>query len=135
MFICDIFYLLIKTIYLFKKCFFEDKNLDISPIELSYINNNKIMIKNKNIIKLGYLNEALNFSIQYIFYYFSNEIAVSEINYLKNDDINDYIKDRRCKPDIYNFQIMKKNFNEIGKLNIIKNNEAKKKTKQNTLKF
>ena len=93
------------------------------------------MIKNKNIIKLGYLNEALNFSIQYIFYYFSNEIAVSEINYLKNDDINDYIKDRRCKPDIYNFQIMKKNFNEIGKLNIIKNNEAKKKTKQNTLKF
>ena len=123
----EIYYIIpSEIIEAIKSCFFENKNLDISPVELSYINNNKIMIKNKNIIKLGNLNETLNFSIQYIFNYFSIEIAKSEMDYLKNNDINDYIKDRRCKPDIHNFQTMKKNFKEIGKLNIIKNIEVKK---------
>ena len=123
----EIYYIIpSEIIEAIKSGFFENKNLDISPVELSYINNNKIMIKNKNIIKLGNLNETLNFSIQYIFNYFSIEIAKSEMDYLKNNDINDYIKDRRCKPDIHNFQIMKKNFKEIGKLNIIKNIEVKK---------
>ena len=122
-----------------KNSFFEGKNIDknISTIKLSYINNNTIIITNENIIKVGILDEAFKFKIQYIFSFYSNEIANSEIFYLKKKDIdiNNYIKERGCKPDIYKIQIMKKrlefSFQEIGKLTIIKNIDAKKEIKEN----
>ena len=59
--------------------------------------------------------------MKYIFNYFSDEIANSEINYLIKDDIKDYINQRGCRPDNYETQILKikdsgNTYKEIGRL-------------------
>ena len=121
-----------------KNCFFEGEKLNISPIESLYLLEDKIIIKNKNIIKFGNLDSSFKLTIEYIFNYYSEEIANSEIESLKKVDFKNYIDERRCTPDNYKNQIMKKkesgnSYKEIGKLTILKNIEAKQEKIKNNM--
>ena len=122
-----------------KNCFFEKEKLNVNPTGSLSLVENKIIIKNKNIINFGNLDNSFKLTLKYIFNYFSDEIANSEINYLIKDDIKDYINQRGCRPDNYETQILKikdsgNTYKEIGRLNIIKNIEIKKEKIKNVIK-
>ena len=122
-----------------KNCFFEEEKLNISPIESLSLVEDKIIIKNKNIFKFGNLDSSFKLTLEYIFNYNSDEIANSEIKYSKKVGIKDYINERKCTPDNYEIQTMKKtesgySYKEIGKLKILKNIETKQGEIKNELK-
>ena len=122
-----------------KNCFFEEEKLNISPIESLSLVEDKIIIKNKNIFKFGNLDSSFKLTLEYIFNYNSDEIANSEIKYSKKVGIKDYINERKCTPDNYEIQTMKKtksgySYKEIGKLKILKNIETKQEEIKNEVK-
>ena len=92
----------------FTKIIFNGQDLDLSPIKITFKNNN-IFIKNENIIKVGNVDNAFKFTIKYIFAFNSKEVSNAEIKNLENSDIEKYINSKGCKLNINSVQIMKKN--------------------------
>ena len=78
-----------------KTDFFEGEELNISPIGSLYFLEDKIIIKNKDIIKFGNFNSSFKLTLEYLFNYYSEEIANSEIKCLKKLGFKNYIDERR----------------------------------------
>ena len=111
---------------LFEECIFDG---NLIQMEHSYSLSNKgdrILIQEKNIIIICTIDNTIKTIIKYIIIYNSNFIT-SEISYLEKN-IENYLVDRKCQLNIYNIQTLKKgnrrNFQEIGRLNILENDES-----------
>ena len=106
-----------------EEIFFDGKNLQIDRINLT-IKDKKILVKEKNVIKVYNIDETNKITIQYIFMYNTKYIFDSEFSKLEKLTIEKYIYSKGCKIDNYGIQILKRDkFSEevIGKLNILKN--------------
>ena len=108
-----------------ESCFFDDKLLLMIPVNLSF-KDNRILIKEKNVIKICELDTEFKITIKYIIIYNSNNIMNLEVQYLENTTIEDYIIKRGCSLDKYYIQLLEKGprFQEIGKLNVLKNDDT-----------
>ena len=126
--ITSLYYYIIpsKIFDIFKDSFFKKKILFIDPLtQISFKNNNKIYIQEKDIIKVGIFDNTSKFIVEYIFIYNHEAHVTNEFKDLQKKEIERYITDQMCKNNINEIQIMKRSRNgkEIGKLKIIKNKE------------
>ena len=78
-----------------KTDFFEGEELNISPIGSLYFLEDKIIIKNKDIIKFGNFDSSFKLTLEYLFNYYTEEIANLESKYLKKLCFRNYIDERR----------------------------------------
>ena len=121
-----------KIMDMIKKFFFKNdkksKNnkIFLEPKQLYYNNKNIYIFDNNNII-IGNTNINLNFITNYIFSYNSFEILNKEGNLLLTNNIEEYIRYRKCVNQKNTKQKLRfKNNEEIGLLVILKNENEQK---------
>ena len=129
-----------ETKDILEEIFFDGKNLQIDYINLT-IKDKKILVKEKNVIKVYNIDETNKLTIQYIFMYNTRHIFDSESSKLEKLTIEKYIYSKGCKLDKYGIQILKRDKfskEDIGKLNILKNDNVeneKEETEKEEPKF
>ena len=117
-----------------EECIFNGNLINILNKYNLLVNGNYILLKEGNVIKICTIEKNLKTTIKYIIIYNSYFTLELELEYLEKSTIENYINQRCCQSNIYSIQTLKKScknyFEEIGKLNMLKNDGSKDKNEK-----
>ena len=117
-----------------EECIFNGNLINILNKYNLLVNGNYILLKEGNVLQICTIEKNLKTTIKYIIIYNSYFSLELELEYLEKSTIENYINQRCCQSNIYSIQTLKKSrknyFEEIGKLNILKNDGSKDKNEK-----